>query len=88
MFACGVCCAVAAVALTQAGGRLGGVSLDAVARSFEASQAGLAPLGRLFGENDLGSRTRAILATYEGGLFGLGLALGLTRRPASPAVAP
>ena len=77
----GACCAVAAVALTMAGGHLGGVSLDLVARAFESSQAGLAPMGRLFGEADLGPRTRAFLAAYEGGLFGLGLVLGLTRRP-------
>lgn len=79
----GACCAVAAVALTFAGGHLGGVSLDLVARSFESSQAGLAPIGRLFGELDLGPRTRAFLAAYEGGLFGLGLVVGLTRRPAT-----
>jgi len=79
--ATGACCALAAVALTRAGGHLGGVSLDAIARSFEASQAGLAPLARLFGEPDLGPRTRSVLAAYEGGLFGFGLVLGLTRRP-------
>jgi DNA-binding winged helix-turn-helix (wHTH) protein len=79
-----VSCAVVAVALTRAGGRLGGVSLDAVARSFEASQAGLAPLARLFGEQELGPVTRRFLAAYEGGLFGFGLALGLTRRPPAP----
>ena len=64
-----VACAIAAVALTRAGGRLGGVSLDAVARSFEASQAGLAPLSRLFGESGLGPLTRGFLAAYEGGLL-------------------
>ncbi len=74
-------CAIVAVALTRAGGRLGGVSLDAIARSFEASQVGLAPLARLFGEAELGPATRSFLAAYEGGLFGIGLALGLTRRP-------
>jgi hypothetical protein len=77
----GACCAMAAVGLTFAGGHMGGVSLDAIARAFSGSQAGLAPLGSLFGEGDLGPRTRAFLAAYEGGLFGFGLALGLTRRP-------
>ncbi len=80
----GAFCSAAAIALTFAGGHLGGVSLDLVARSFESSQAGLAPIGRLFGEADLGPRTRAFLAAYEGGLFGFGLVLGLTRRPAPP----
>lgn len=79
----GACCAVAAVSLTLAGGHMGGVSLDAIARAFSGSHAGLAPLGRLFGEDGLGPRTRALLAAYEGVLFGFGLALGLTRRPRS-----
>jgi DNA-binding winged helix-turn-helix (wHTH) protein len=74
-------CALAAMVLTRAGGHLGGVSLDAIARSFEASQAGLAPLARAFGETELGPRTRSFLAAYEGGLFGFGLVLGLTLRP-------
>lgn len=86
--ATGACCALSAVAVTLAGGHLGGVSLDAIARSFEASQAGLVPLARLFDEPDLGPRTRSILAAYEGGLFGLGLALGLTRRPSETRDAP
>jgi hypothetical protein len=77
----GVCCASAAVGLTFAGGHLGGVSLDVVARSFAGSQVGLTPMAALFGEADLGPRTRAFLAAYEGGLFGLGLVLGFTRRP-------
>jgi len=77
----GVCCASAAVGLTFAGGHLGGVSLDVVARSFAGSQIGLTPMAALFGEADLGPRTRAFLAAYEGGLFGLGLVLGFTRRP-------
>jgi hypothetical protein len=79
----GACCAVAAVALTFAGGHMGGVSLDAIARAFSGSQAGLAPLGGLLGEDGLGPRTRAFLAAYEGVLFGFGLTLGLTRRPSS-----
>jgi hypothetical protein len=41
----------------------------------------LTPLGRLMGEADFGPLSRAIIGTGEGGLFGFGLALGLTRRP-------
>jgi hypothetical protein len=41
----------------------------------------LTPLGRLIGEPDFGPVTAALIATGEGGLFGFGLALGLTRRP-------
>ncbi len=79
--ATGACCAVACVALTWGGRSLGGVSLDILARSFHGSHAGLAPLGRLFGEDGLGPLTRTVLAMYEGLFFGSGLVLGLTRRP-------
>jgi len=76
----GLACAVAAVAITLMGGRLGGVSLDFIARQFQGSQVGLAPLSRMFGEEELGPITRVVLATYEGLLFGVGVILGLTRR--------
>jgi len=69
------------VTLAHAGGHLGGASLDFMARSFQGSEVGLAPLARLLGEPELGPRTRTALAAYEGLLFGLGLTLGLTRRP-------
>src|SRR5262249_235587 len=48
-----VCCALACAAVTWAGGHLGGVSLDDLARSFHGSRVGLAPLGGLFGEHGL-----------------------------------
>jgi hypothetical protein len=41
----------------------------------------LTPLGHLLGEPDFGPVTRAVIGTWEGALFGFGLALGLTRRP-------
>jgi len=81
----GVCCALAAVVITRTGGHLGGESLDYIARTFQGSQVGLKPLARLFGEPDLGPRTRAALAAYEGLLFGAGLVFGLTRRPRASA---
>ena len=80
----GLCCALGAVLLTAAGGHLGGVSLDHLARSFQGSQAGLLPLARLLGENELGPVTRTVLSVCEGLLFGFGLVLGLTRRPLDP----
>lgn len=80
-FMAGLVNAAAFVALAHAGGHLGGVSLDFMARSFQGSQVGLAPLARLFGEAELGPRTRTALAAYEGLLFGIGLSLGLTHRP-------
>lgn len=77
----GLCCSLGAVLLTAAGGHLGGVSLDSLARSFQGSQVGLAPLARLLGEDELGPVTRTVLSVWEGLLFGFGLTLGLTRRP-------
>ena len=77
----GLSCAAAAVVITVVGGHLAGTSLNFVARSFQGSQVGLAPLARLLGEPELGPLSRAVIGAYEGALFGFGLALGLTRRP-------
>jgi hypothetical protein len=41
----------------------------------------MTPLGRLIGEPDFGPISRAVIGMGEGGLFGFGLALGLTHRP-------
>jgi DNA-binding winged helix-turn-helix (wHTH) protein len=80
--ATGLACALAAAAVSSLGGQLGGASLDAIARSFPASRVRLDALGSLLGEPGLGPLTRAALGAFEGLLFGAGLALGLTRRPA------
>jgi len=77
----GCVCAVASVGLAAVGGNLGGQSLDFVARSFQGSQVGLAPLARLFGESELGPLTRGVLSAVEGLFFGFGVTIGLTRRP-------
>lgn len=77
----GLVCAASFVGLALQGGHLGGVSLDFMARSFQGSQVGLAPVARLLGEPELGLRTQLVLAAFEGLLFGAGLTLGLTRRP-------
>jgi len=77
----GVVCAAGCVLLALAGRRLGGASLDLMARSFEGSDVGLGPLARLMGEPEVGSITRGVLSAYEGLLFGAGLAWGMTRRP-------
>ena len=74
-------CALGAAGLSLAGGRLGAASLDAIVGTFPETRVRLAALGRLFGEEDLGLRTRAALGFGEGLLFGAGLAAGLTRRP-------
>jgi hypothetical protein len=78
----GLFCCLAALAITAAGGQLAGVSLNSLARAFRGSQVGLAPLARLLGEPELGPLTRSVVGAYEGLLFGFGLVLGLTRRPA------
>jgi DNA-binding winged helix-turn-helix (wHTH) protein len=77
----GLACAAAAVAITALGGHLAGTSLNFVARSFQGSQVGLAPLARMLGEPEMGPLSRAVIGACEGGLFGFGLALGITRRP-------
>ncbi|PYQ50237.1 MAG: hypothetical protein DMF78_16260 [Acidobacteria bacterium] len=77
----GICCACAGLALTWAGRSLAGASLNAMGRAFQGSQVGLGPVARLLGEREMGPVTRAVLAAYEGLLFGFGLILGLTRRP-------
>jgi len=77
----GLSCAATAVVITVLGGHLAGTSLNFVARSFQGSQVGLAPLARMLGEPEMGPLSRAVIGAYEGALFGFGLALGLTRRP-------
>jgi DNA-binding winged helix-turn-helix (wHTH) protein len=79
--ATGVGCLLAGLMLPAMGGQLAGASLNSMARSFQGSQVGLAPLARLMGERELGPLTRSVIGGYEGLLFGFGLALGLTRRP-------
>ncbi len=79
--ATGVACAAAGVALSAFGGHLVTASLNLIARTFEGSQVGVAPVARLLGERELGPLTRTVLSAYEGFFFGFGLALGLTHRP-------
>ena len=74
-------CGAAALALTLAGRPLAGGTIHLIASAAQSAQALLTPLGRLIGEPEFGPITRAIVGTAEGALFGLGLALGLTRRP-------
>jgi DNA-binding winged helix-turn-helix (wHTH) protein len=73
-------CGLAALALAIAGRPLVGGTIHLIAQASTGSQATLTPLGRLIGEPDFGPLTSALIATSEAALFGLGLALGLTRR--------
>jgi DNA-binding winged helix-turn-helix (wHTH) protein len=74
-------CGLGALALTLNGRPLVGGTVHAIAQASQGSQVVLTPLGTLIGEPDFGPITRAVIGTGEGALFGLGLALGLTRRP-------
>ena len=57
-----------------------GGTIHLIAQASVGAQATLTPLGRLIGEPDFGPLSAAVIAFGEGALFGLGLALGLTRR--------
>lgn len=72
--------ALAALALAVAGLPLAGGTVHAIAQATAGSRLALTPLGLLVGEPGFGPVTRALIAMAEGGLFGGGLAIGLTRR--------
>jgi DNA-binding winged helix-turn-helix (wHTH) protein len=74
-------CGLGALGVTLTGRPLVGGTVHAIAQASQGSQATLTPLGVLIGEPDFGPIARAVIGTGEGALFGLGLALGLTRRP-------
>jgi DNA-binding winged helix-turn-helix (wHTH) protein len=77
----GSACAAAGLVLALGGRHLVAASLDALAERFAGSAAGLGPLARLFGEQSLRPLTRTLVSGFEGLLFGIGLAYGLTHRP-------
>jgi hypothetical protein len=74
-------CGLAALMLTLAGRPLVGGTIHAIAQASRGSQAALTPIARLVGEPDFGPLTASVIGTGEGALFGLGVAIGLTRRP-------
>ena len=74
-------CGVAALVLALAGRPLVGGTIHLISQASSGSQATLTALGRFIGEPDFGPLTAAVVATGEGAIFGLGVALGLTRRP-------
>ena len=76
-----VACGLAALALALAGRPLVGGTIHLIAEASSGSEAALTALGRFIGEPNFGPVTAAVISTAEGALFGLGLALGLTRRP-------
>jgi DNA-binding winged helix-turn-helix (wHTH) protein len=74
-------CGAATLVLALSGRPLVGGTLHAIARAATGAQVTLTPLGRLIGEPDFGPLSQAVLGAGEGAVFGLGLALGLMRRP-------
>ncbi|HUP40336.1 MAG TPA: transcriptional regulator [Vicinamibacterales bacterium] len=74
-------CGAAALAIALAGRPLVGGTIHLIADASAGSQVTLTSLGRFIGESDFGPVTAALIATGEGALFGVGLALGLARRP-------
>jgi DNA-binding winged helix-turn-helix (wHTH) protein len=78
--ATGIATSAVCLGISLLGATLGGATLNAIARAFQGSQVGVAPLARLLGEPDLGPLTRAALGAWEGLLFGASVALGFTRR--------
>jgi hypothetical protein len=85
-------CAAASLLLAWTGRPLVGGTLHLIAREARGSQISLAPLGRLIGEPDFGPISQALIAAWEGGIFGFGVGMALFRRsqadltiPSSPA---
>jgi len=76
----GAACGLAALLIALTGRPLVGGTVHLIAQASVGAQVTLTPLGHLIGEPDFGPVSAAVLAAGEGALFGLGLALGLTRR--------
>jgi len=73
-------CAAGALALGWTGRPLVGGTLHGIAREARGSQISLTPLGRLIGEPGFGPVSQALIAAWEGGIFGFGVGIALLRR--------
>ena len=73
-------CAAGALALSWAGRPLVGGTLHLIAREARGSQISLTPLGRLIGDPEFGPVSQALIAAWEGGIFGFGVGIALLRR--------
>jgi len=76
-------CALGGVVLGVSGRPLVGGTIHAISQTSSGAHALLTPLAHLVGEPDFGPLTRTLIAAGEAGLFGAGLAVGLTRSPRS-----
>jgi hypothetical protein len=65
-----------------------GALISGIAQASRGSQLALTPLGALVGDPAFTATTKVLLAILECGLFGAGLAWGLTKRPALRSSSP
>lgn len=77
----GVCTAIAGLMLAVTGHPLVGGLINEIAQASSGSQLTRTPLADLYNEPAFGGGTKLLLAIFESGLFGVGFAAGLTRRP-------
>jgi len=77
----GVCTAVAGLMLSITGHPLVGGLINEIAQASSGAQLKQSPLADLYNEPEFASGTKVLLAMFESGLFGIGFAMGLTRRP-------
>jgi hypothetical protein len=76
----GVCTAIAGFILSITGHPLVGGFINEIAQASSGSQMALTPLGDFY-DPSFGGGTKMLLAMFESGLFGVGFAVGFTRRP-------
>jgi DNA-binding winged helix-turn-helix (wHTH) protein len=79
--AVGACTAFAGLVLSMSGYQMVGGLINDIAQASSGSQLSRTPLGDLYREPSFAGGTKMALAMLESGLFGLGFAAGLTRRP-------
>jgi DNA-binding winged helix-turn-helix (wHTH) protein len=88
VFAVATSCALGGILLASMGRPLVGGLISAIAQASRGSQLALTPLGALVGDPAFTTTTKVLLAILECGLFGAGLAWGLTKRPAGRRSSP
>jgi hypothetical protein len=79
--AVGISTAIAGLILSLTGHPLVGGLINEIAQASGGSQLAQTPLGAYYDEPSFGGGTKVLLAMFESGLFGIGFAAGLTRRP-------
>jgi DNA-binding winged helix-turn-helix (wHTH) protein len=77
----GLCTAAAGLLLAVTGHPMVGGLINEIAQASGSSPLTRTPLADLYTEPSFPRFTQTLLAMFESGLFGIGLAAGLTRRP-------